>query len=367
MSEYPVRVLHIIPTTAIGGISTFITNLYRQIDRTKVQFDFVAFNKGILHDEILSLGGRVFYFDLIKKQGPFSYMKKLRQIIDQYGPYIAIHSHQGYKAGFSLYAAKLQGIDKRICHIHAIKPEIKWHNIILSPLKLFAIRNATRLIACSKAAGSFMYGRREFEIIPNSIDVNKFLDQSENDKMKFRHELNISDETLVVGHVGRFSIVKNHTFMISIAEELRKLKVNFCMVLVGEGPLRQEIENQVIDKKLEKNIIFLNQRNDINRVMNSIDVFICPSFFESFSIVLLEAQASGTPCIASTGVPNEVDIGVDLLKFIELEKGAEEWAKMILLQSRMKKIDKKKVREALISYHFDTISNTNILLELYKG
>jgi glycosyltransferase EpsF len=366
MKADPKRVLHIIPTTALGGTSVFVMNLYRKIDRSKLQFDFISFNKGCLDEEITSLGGRVFYFEWMKKKGLFGYFQAVKKIIKENGPYIAVHSHQGYKAGISLLAAKSQRIENRICHIHAINAEVKWHRYIMFILRFISIHYATKLLACSKTAGEFLYKKRKFTVIPNAIDNNPYFSVDDNTKYKVKSELSIPYHKLVIGHVGRFAGVKNHIFLLDIAEKLKSQNLDFIFLLVGVGPLFEKIETEVINKNLGSHFLLLKQRKDIPRIMSALDIFICPSFFESFSIVLLEAQAAGVPCLASTGIPDSVDLKLGLVKFLDLELGAEAWTKQLLLMKNIEKIEKKLVKEALIRNNFDTNSNTNIMLKIYN-
>lgn len=360
------RILHIIPSTALGGTSSFIMNIYRNIDRKKMQFDFVAFNKGELHDEIIDMGGHIFYFEWIKKQGIISYIRNLRNLIKDEGPFHAIHAHQSYKAVFSLIPARLEGINNRIAHTHAISPETKWHNILLPFLKRLTLRNSTTLLACSHIAGEKIYGKDNFIVLPNNIDSKKFLNTTIRDRMSIRRELNIPEDILLIGHVGRFSEVKNHKFIVDIAKELKNKDKEFKILLVGEGPLREEIINDINNKELNNNFIILKPRDDINKIMKSLDIFICPSLFESFSIVLLEAQVTGVPSIASSNIPKDVDLNLGLLKYENINNTETKWAKEIINIKTHPNIKKEEIRKRVIEKGFDTNSIIEKLISVYK-
>lgn len=360
------RILHIIPSTALGGTSSFIMNIYRNIDKEKIQFDFVVFNKGELHEEIIDMGGRIFYFEWIKNQGVISYIKSLRKLIKNEGPFHAVHAHQSYKASLSLIPAKLEQINIRIAHTHAVNPETKWHNILIPFLKRITLRSSTKLIACSQVAGENIYGKDNFIVIPNNINIEKFLNTSIEDRKDIRRKLNISEDMLLIGHVGRFSEVKNQKFIIDIAEELKNKNKEFKCLLVGEGPLKKEIKDKINVKNLNGNFLILPPQKEINKIMKSLDVFICPSLFESFSMVLLEAQVLGIPCIASSNVPIDVDLNLGLLKYKDINGTQKKWAEEILSFKLDQDIQKQEIKDKVIEKGFDLESITKKIIEIYN-
>lgn len=361
------RILHIIPSTALGGTSSFIMNVYRNINRNKIQFDFIAFNRGELHDEIINMGGRIFYFDLIKKQGLISYIKKLKKIIINEGPFYAVHAHQSYKSGFSLIAAKSVGIEKRIAHTHAISPENKWHKLFLPFFKQITVKYSTKLLACSQIAGESIYGKNDFLVVPNNIDMERFLNTSKIDGLEIRTKLNISKDTLLIGHVGRFSEVKNHRFIIKIAEELKNEINDFKILLVGDGPLKNEINEEIISKKLNHHFIILSPQKEINKIMKSFDIFLFPSLFESFSIVLLEAQASGIVSVVSNTIPKYVDLNLDTIKYKDLNELPSQWACAITKFREQPNIKKEDIKNKIVEKGFNNESIINKLLEIYNS
>jgi glycosyltransferase EpsF len=366
MNTKPMKVLQIVPSTGYGGISSMIMNLYRNIDKSRVQFDFAAFNRGDLHDEICDNGGSIFYFDYIKKQGPISYINKLTRLMKDNGPYSAVHVHNGYKGGFALLAARMQGIPIRVSHIHTSNVEQRWQKIFLPLLKKLSVLNSTNFLACGQEAGIFMYGNKGFEVLTNAIDVNRFIHPNEKKIQELRKELKISIDSTIIGHVGRFSEVKNHKHLINIAERLKKLDIDFKMIFIGDGPLKEEIQQTIKDKGLSNNIILAGLRSEIPELMSIFDVYIFPSLFEGLPVSLLEAQASGLPCLVSTGVPRESDVGAGLIKFMDLDNQIKEWVEELLILSAQKRGSQELSTKQLLNNGYDIQNNIKRLMEIYQ-
>ncbi|TVX93604.1 glycosyltransferase family 1 protein [Paenibacillus agilis] len=362
------RVLHVIPSTGFGGITSMVMNLYRALDKERVQFDFASFNRGHLHDDILSMGGRVFYFDYMKKQGIFRYMHALKKLIHEQGPYHAIHVHNGYKGGFALLAARMAGIDTRICHIHTSNVEERWQKAILPLLKSVSIGQATELIACGQDAGTFMYGERSFSILMNAIQPEQYANRSPWEREQLRRELNIPSDCLVIGHVGRLSPVKNHHFMLEIAEQLKNHHTNvpFRFVFVGDGPLHSELEETIHKKGLEKYVFMIGSREDIPALMNVFDLYLLPSHFEGLPVTLLEAQAAAIPCLVSTGVTRESDIGAEMVTFMDLSAGAQAWAYELLNCIDRGQGNQQEAGAKLTERGYDVNSSLTRLLQIYN-
>ncbi|WP_028546389.1 glycosyltransferase [Paenibacillus taiwanensis] len=368
MSSLPKRVLQVIPSTGYGGISSMLMNIYRSVDRNTLQFDFAAFNEGPLHDEIVAMGGRIFYFDYIKKQGIFSYMRAFRNLIQEQGPYQAVHVHNGYKGGFALKAARQAGINKRVCHIHTSNVEQAWQRAIVPLLKFAAIANATDLLACGEEAGRFMYGRRPFDVLTNAINSSSYSSQSQSDRSTMRAQLGIPLDCLVIGHVGRLSEVKNHFFIINIADCLKQQhpELCFCFVFIGDGPLRHDLEQAIRSKGLEQHVMFAGLRSDIPDLLQAFDIYVFPSLFEGLPVSLLEAQASGLPCLVSAGVPYEADIGAGLVRFMDLTEGSARWAAALLEWAARGRGDTRESELRLINKGYNIEENVRKLMHIYQ-
>lgn len=334
MRDYePVRVAQIMGKWVGGGVESVVMNYYRYIDRTKVQFDFICDDDStnIPYEEIEKLGGKVILIPPYQKV--FKYHNKLKKILKE-GHYKIVHSHINTLSVFSLFAAKCAGVPVRIAHSHSTtNKKEKKKNLLKQVLRPFSKLFATDYMCCSELAGRWLFGDKEYDkgnvyLLNNAIDLDKFK-YNETLRKKKRKELGISDDTLVIGHVGRFVEQKNHRFLIDIFNEVYNQNNNSLLLLVGQGPLMEEIKNKVISLKLEKNVKFLGQRNDINELYQAFDVFLLPSLYEGLGMVLIEAQVNGLPCIASTEVPKIARVS-DKISFINLDDQMEIWVNTII-------------------------------------
>ena len=339
MQDKPIRVAQIIGKWLGGGVESVVMNYYRYIDRNEIQFDFICDedSTNIPYEEIEKMGGKVMHIPPYQKI--IKYHKKLKQVLKD-GNYKIVHSHINALSVFSLFAAKCAGVPVRIAHSHSTSNKKEWKkNIIKNILRPFSRVFATDYMCCSELAGRWLFGNKEFDkgnvyILNNAIDVEKFK-YDENVRKEVRKELEIDENTLVIGHVGRFVEQKNHRFLIDIFNEVHKEKTNSMLLLVGQGPLMAEIKDKVKKLGIEKSVSFLGQRNDANRLYQAMDVFVLPSLYEGLGIVLIEAQCSGCYCIASTEVPNVANVNKSI-KFIHLKINEIEWAKNIIKSAKLR-------------------------------
>lgn len=315
-----------------GGVESVVMNYYRNIDRTKIQFDFICDSDSscIPYSEIESLGGRVIEVPPYQKVLP--YRKALVKILKENG-YKIVHSHINTLSVFPLSAAKKAGVPVRISHSHSStsKKEFK-RNLVKKFLRLFSKVYATDYICCSEIAGRFQFGNRAYDkgqvfLLNNAIDLEKFRCSSKIRKAK-RQELGIAENTLVLGHIGRFVTVKNQMFIIDILCEVKKLQDNAVLVFAGKGPLEQELKEYAFLKGVTESIQFLGQRNDCDQLYQAFDAFLLPSLYEGLPVVLVEGQACGLRCFASTNVPRQAKISDDL-EFLPIQDAAD-WAKEIV-------------------------------------
>lgn len=329
----PIRVAHVIGNWLGGGVESVVMNYYRNIDRNKVQFDFLCSESStdIPYEEIEKLGGRVFivpnYTKVVK------YQKELQKIFKE-NNYKIVHSHISTMSVFPLRAAKKAGVPIRIAHSHSTtNMKEKKKNLLKQVLRPFSRVYATDYMCCSELAGRWLFGNKEYDkgniyLLNNAIDLDKFK-YNESLRKEKRKGLGINDDTLVIGHVGRFVEQKNHRFLIDIFNEIHKKNNNSVLLLAGQGPLMDEIKNKVISLKLEKNVKFLGQRNDIDKLYQAFDVFLLPSLYEGLPVVGVEAQATGLLCELSNDMTKEIKV-LDTTRFISLNTSAEEWATIIL-------------------------------------
>lgn len=368
MNQKPIRVLQIIGFVCGGGVESVIMNYYRNIDREKIQFDFVidGNEKTSIEDEITSLGGKVYRVEPYTKN-LFKNIYQIYRIIKK-NNYGIVHSNMNTLSVFSLFAAWLAGAKVRILHNHstAIKRE-KIRSIIKYILRPFAVLFANKYMACSKLAGEWMYGRKmmqsgKVKILNNAIDVDSFA-YNENLRKKLRDDLNIVENTLVVGHVGRFMYQKNHDFLVDIFKEIHEKKRNSLLVLIGDGPLRGLIEKKVKDYGLQNNVKFLGLRKDVKILYNIMDVFILPSWYEGLPVVSVEAQANGLLCFVSDKVSEECKISSSV-NFINVDKGAEFWSRKVLSS---KLIRNKNAKQELTINDFEIKNEISKLISFYKN
>lgn len=315
-----------------GGAETLIMNLYRNMDRSKVQFDFLTSKEGVFDEEIRSLGGEIYRIPYVTDVGHVRYVQALNNFFRSNLHYKIIHSHMDKMSGLILRSAQKAGIPIRIAHSHNTNSE---GGIAAKAYKFYAgsyIRSsATHFLACSKIAANWLFSTRSVEatILTNGIDCNQF-GFSRNVRNEVREDLRLLPEQLVIGHVGRFARQKNHTFLIDIFLEVKRKKSDAILILAGDGPLREDIKKKVQSLGLEQSVRFLGIRSDINRLLQAFDVFAFPSLHEGLPVTLVEAQGSGLPCVISKDISHEVDMGAGLITFENLTSPAKIWANHIL-------------------------------------
>ncbi len=350
-----------------GGVESFMMNYYRYIDRSKIQIDFVVhgFEKGDYDDEILELGGRIYQVPVksINYRGNIKALKKI--ITDQ--KYNIIHAHMDAMSYIPLKIAKKEGVSFRIAHSHSTG------HLTNNPLKKiineyarYSLRRcATHFFACSSFAGKWLFGEKLFEkkgiIINNAIEAEKFLFNSEI-RSKIRVNLGI-EKKKVLGHVGRFIYQKNHIFLLKILSEVIKIDNSIVLVLVGNGYLKKEIENEVVRLSLMNNIVFLDSRNDVNDLLNAFDILLLPSYFEGLSICLIESQANGLPAIISDTITQDVDIS-GLISFKPLNN-IEKWTDAILNEKNERNYSE--MKQKIMYANYDIVTNAKRLQDFYQN
>ena len=267
-----------------GGVESVVMNYYRNIDRDKIQFHFLCDEDStdIPYDEIEKLGGKVIVIPPYQKL--FKYQKELYKIFKE-NNYKIVHSHINALSVFPLRIAKKAKIPVRIAHSHSTSNKKEWKkNILKMILRPFSKLYANNYFACTEYAGKWLFGkkvveRKELNVINNAIDLKKF-EFNENTREDLRKELGIKEDVLVIGHVGRFMKQKNHEFLIDVFEKAIKQDDNIYLILVGQGPLEDKIKEMAKEKGIENKILFLGQRNDVNKLYQAMDIFVLPSLYE---------------------------------------------------------------------------------------
>lgn len=366
--DKPIIVAQIMGKWIGGGVEAVVMNYYRHIDRTKIQFDFICDedSTNIPYDEIEKLGGRVIIVP--PYQHIFAYLKKLKQIFKK-KKYKIVHSHINALSVFPLYAAKCAGVPVRIAHSHSTSNKKEWKKTLMkNMLRPFSKVFATDYMCCSELAGRWLFGNKTYDegkvyLLNNAIDVEKFAYNEDVRKAK-RKELEIADDTFVIGHIGRFVAQKNHTFLIDIFNEVYKEKENSVLLLVGQGPLENEIKEKVNRLGLSDSVKFLGQRDDVSELYQVFDVFLLPSLYEGLPVVGVEAQAMGNLCFFSDEMTKETKV-LNSAFFLSLSYSANKWAEMIVASVISYKSDNKK--NEMTKSGFNIKKEVNKLFRYYKS
>jgi len=371
------RILHVVGGMVRGGAENMIMNYYRHVDKNKFQFDFLTMLKGE-HDynsEIRELGGRIFCIKPPKETNVFKHFIDILMILRRYGPFQAVHSHTMFHSGYVMLAAKLAGVKIRICHSHLTSDTE--NNTLRRRLYRFIMRLIIMLfsnkkVACGKDAGIYLFGRNIFStrkliIMPNALDLSSYNILDQNKKISLKRKYGIVEDVMVIGHVGRFAPQKNHKFFIGLMKEFQEMGINVFLILVGEGPLRQEFEKELKEKCLMNNVIFLGNRQDVPQIMNMFDIFVFPSLYEGLPLSVLEAQAVGLPCLVSSSITKEVDMGLGLVTFIDIKRDVENWCMEIIRKYKHKRPSEAEIISKFRERGYDIRHSANILLNLYSS
>lgn len=327
------RILHIVPDLAVGGgVQSIILNWYRNIDRSKVQFDFITIgeNNGLTYiDEIIYLGGKVYYsnFDRIINYKKFS--KDLSSVIGNNSNYSGIHCHISFKNFVALYVAKKNKIPIRISHSHEAAINLQnniFSKIKKSILKLVIYIVSSHQVGCSNIANKYLHlNCKKNIILLNALDYSVY-----NSSNVYFDEIHLLRKKVLLAQVGRLEEVKNHEFTLYVLKELIERKIDAHLIINGEGKRKEYIVKRSKVIGCYNNITFIPFIKEVNKIYNSVDIVLIPSFHEAFSMVAIEAQASNRLCFASNNVPIETDFNLGLIQYLSLEKGPAYWAEKII-------------------------------------
>lgn len=334
-----IRILHIVGAMNRGGAETLIMELYRHMDRTKVQFDFLVYNysdqPGVYDEEILRLGGKIYSAKKRFYKGPIAFCRELKKFFDQHPEYRIIHAHQYATSGYMLAMAKKSNQCITIAHSHIAFPKTDLLRGLADMMgKRLLKKYANYYFGCSEDALVALSGKksdnyRKF-VMKNAIDTKKFRYSSLLREI-WRRKLGVDTNTVVWGNVARFTYQKNHEFLVRTFAESEKNNENCLLVLLGVGGKEQEIKELVDSLGLSRKVIFMGSRGDVNEIINAFDLFVMPSRYEGLGIVLIEAQANGLPCIISADViPAEADVGSGLVTRMSLNQSPAEWAQVCM-------------------------------------
>ncbi|MEJ2071326.1 MAG: glycosyltransferase [Syntrophobacterales bacterium] len=334
-----ISILQVVGGLNMGGSETWLMNVLRLLDQSHFHMDFLVFtNKDYYYNsEIRNLGAKI----IISKPKSWRFPFTFRRILQDHGPYNIVHSHPHFLSGYILFWAHCFGIPIRVAHSHTDTTRSRrfgrgnlFRRAYMQVMRQAIKNHATAGLAASREAAKALFGDDwsldpRWRLLYCGLDLTPFA--APVDRQKVRQEFGLNSQDFVVGHIGRFHELKNHQFLIKIANEMIKKDSNTRYLLVGDGPLRPTIESQVSEAGLTHWVIFTGVRNDVPRLMlGAMDVFLFPSLLEGLGLVLVEAQASGLPCVISDIVPSEADIINSLITRLSLTKSAQEWSEEIL-------------------------------------
>lgn len=326
------RVLQIGMYNNCGGIESFLINYYRYINKNKIQFDFInMYDRLPYQEEIISLGGKIYNITNVK-ENPVKCLIELKNIISK-NNYNIVHINMLSAANIiPIIAAKLAKTKTVIVHSHSSSLPKGFIKVLLNRLNKHLVKNMADIcFACSDLSGKWMFDNKKFIIIKNAIDTKKFI-YSETIRQAVRKNLNIENK-FVIGNIARFSVEKNHSFLVDIFYQVHKKNPNAVLLFVGDGELKEEIGFKLSELGLIDNVIFTGEVKNANDYLQAMDVFVFPSLFEGLGTALVEAQTAGLQCIISNVIPNEAIIINDLLNVLSL-KNPLVWAKEILKYSK---------------------------------
>ena len=339
----PTIVLHVVGRLDIGGAESRIMDLYRNIDREKVQFHFMQHtsDKCAFEEEVLSLGGKVYHVPRFNVKNYFEYKKAWKEFFTGHPEIKVVHGHMTSTAAMYLPIAKKAGVQVTIAHARSagVDPGIKGK--ITNFLRRNLYKKCDYRFTCSKLAGEAVFGnqkeeKRKAKFIPNAIEVAKFAFDIET-RDSVRQELGITNK-YVIGHVGRFAPMKNHSYMLEILEQCIKIEKEknlseTVMMFLGDGPLKEEIQQKAAEKGIASRILFMGNKVDVYRYYQAMDYFLLPSFYEGLPGTAIEAQASGLPGIISDAVTEEAVV-TDLMQMRSVKEDARVWAEEIMIESQ---------------------------------
>ena len=363
------KILIVAGAMDVGGIENQLMHLLRQCDRQKFQIEFTSTDPNAHYlPEIRALGGQVHLIPRAKTQGLAAYCRGLWRVMRE-GRYDIIHSHELFHSGIVLLLARLAGVPHRFVHAH------NWDDgdgtgrrrsairTLYNAVMRFSInRFSTCRMACSTLAGKFLYGKKDFHLLFNSVDTGKFLEHYHDTETG-----EFCDDRTNVLHVGRVTAVKNQLFLVDVAQVLRDRGANIRILCAGPGnaDYQQSVESAIREKGLADHIRLLGVRRDIDSLMRKSAAFVLPSKYEGMPLVLIEAQASGLSCVSADTFSHEVDFGIGTLTWLPGSADAACWADAIEAAVQAGRAVKDAVQKAVVEKGFDSDSFARTMCGLY--
>lgn len=367
----PRRVLHVSGRMDRAGAETMIMELYRNIDRQRLQFDFVFFTdeKCDYDDEIARLGGRIFRLPAAGTGRVIRRFFALIGLLRRHPEIQIVHSHNLLASAQFVLAAALAGVKIRIAHAHsAIDPSTEGRvQRVYRFISVFALHHlVTAPLSCGAAASRYLFPRRrDVRLLPNGIDLDRFIGPL-GDEAERRADTHPQEgaKRLELLQVGRLEPVKNHAFTLQVAQALRQRGVPFRLSLIGRGTLEDELRAGIEALGLADHVVMLGLRTDIPELMRGADVMLMPSHYEGMPLAMVEAQAAGLSCLVSDRISSESDVGLGLVRFLPLKEPAL-WADSLVALANQPRPSAGERARVLRERGFDVVSNIARLEEIY--
>ena len=372
-SQRPLRILHIVGGMNRGGVETWLMHVLRTINHDRFQMDFLVHTAEPCpyDEEVRSWGSKI--IPCSEWSQPLRYAHQFKQLLSQHGPYDIVHSHVHHYSGFTLRLAHQVGVPVRIAHSHNDTGLIESkaslpRRLYLNLMKRWINRYATLKLACSEPAAVALYDHQWkdnplCQILFYGIDLTLFQAAR---SARTRADLGIPPESLVIGHVGRFASQKNHTFLIKIAAEVIQRVPTARFFLIGDGLLRSQIQQEILQAGLNNAFILVGLRDDVPQLMlEAMDIFLLPSLNEGLPMVLIEAQAAGLPCIFTDTITYEIECVPPLLSRFSLSQPAAVWAEGIIEVCKRQRFSKSEALATLKNSSCTIQASTKNLEKFY--
>ena len=363
------KILQVFGSLGMGGAESRMMDVYRLVDKDQVSFDFLSLSteeNQYYEEEIKKMGGRVIKISSPRDVGVLKHIKALRKIFRE-GQYQAVHAHTSYHCGLIMYVAKKERIPVRISHARTTgsKQTSKIKGLLLRIGRWLINKYSTNKYAISKQSGRFLFGNTLYEVVPNAIDLRRF--NVDGDKKSIRAQWGVDGDAVVIGQVGRFDSMKNHSFSVNWFANFEREHKNSLFVFVGDGPLRMEIEKQCEELGIKEKTRFLGVREDVPSLLSAVDVLFFPSKYEGLGGVVLEAQAAGVPVVESDVIPEETDLGLGMIEKVSLNAPFSEWTAAVLCSLEKKTYTVEEINKAFEERGFSLEAVTNKYVEAYQG
>lgn len=329
------RVLQVLGTTNLGGAESRVMDIYRHLDRDRLQFDFLITegNNGHFDEEIKSLGGNIYFLPPYRIINRLQYTKAVKDFFARHNDYAAVHGHMTSTASIYLPIAKRAGIPLTIAHARSAGTDSGLKGILTKSMRKNLYQKCDRMMACSELAAVAVFGQERYDsdsvtVWPNAIDVKDFA-YDENVRNQIRQEYGVAPHEMLIGHVGRFHEAKNHSFIIDVFKEVTAIRPEAKIMFLGDGALRAQTEAQVAEAGLTDRVIFAGNHTPIAPYYQAFDVFLFPSIFEGMPGTVVEAQAAGLSCLISDAITPQV-CATKLVARESLNQTAGHWAKELI-------------------------------------